>query len=237
MSATGDSGEPPRSGGRAGRPAAGLRAGAGVDKPQQHESTAAGVLALLLTSVLDTAAVPVATALVDAFGSLTAVLAARHWQLAAVPGINEPAVRLIEATYAAQRWSAQEKLRERALLDNPGAVKRYVSVSLRGRMIEEAHGLFLDGRNYLIRDLRLSEGTVDRTPLYPREVVRQALLLDASAVILVHNHPSGDPTPSPADVHLTRQINDALRAVDIALHDHLIVGGNAVASFRANKLL
>ena len=224
MSATGDFVEPPEAGRR--------HHGRVDDTP-----AAPSMLAALLAGALELAALAVAEALLATFGSLAAVLAARRWQLATVPGMNDAAVRLIEATYAVQRFAAQEEIRGRQLLDGSRAVKWYVRVSLRGRSIEEAHGLFLDARNYLIRDLLLSEGTVDRAPLYPREVVRQALLLDASALILVHNHPSGDPTPSPADIELTRRIAAALRTVDIALHDHLIVGDNRITSLRSIKLL
>jgi DNA repair protein RadC len=224
MSATGDFVEPPGAGRRHSR----REGDAGI---------AAETLASLLEAALEATAQPVATALLATFGSVAAVLAARHWQLATVPGMNDAAVRLVEAAYAVQRWAAQEEIRGRELLDGPAAVEWYVRVSLRGRTVEEAHGLFLDARNYLIRDLLLSEGTVDRIPLYPREVVRQALLLDASALILVHNHPSGDPTPSLADIELTRRVAAALCTVDIALHDHLIVGDNRITSLRAMKAL
>ena len=213
----------------------------GSEQRHSHRESDAGaapqMLASLLAATLGTSALPVAVTLLETFGSLAAVLAARQWQLATVPGMSDAAVRLIEAAYGVQRWAAQELIRARELLDGLAAVEGYLRVSLRGRTVEEAHGLFLDARNYLIRDVLLSEGTVDRTPLYPREVVRQALLLDASAMILVHNHPSGDPTPSLADIELTTRVAAALRAVDIALHDHLIVGDNSITSLRAMKAL
>jgi DNA repair protein RadC len=97
--------------------------------------------------------------------------------------------------------------------------------------------LFLDKKNQLIADEVLGHGTVDHAPVYPREVVRRALELSASALILVHNHPSGDPTPSSADVEITRQIVEAARTMRIALHDHLVVGRDGIASFKALGLL
>ena len=187
----------------------------------------------LLVNALDKAALPVAATLIETFGSLAAVLAAGKWRLAQVPGMTEAAARVLEAAHAAARWAAEEQIRERDLLDNPQAVAAYLRISLRCLPVEEAHGLFLDARNRLIRDQLLSRGIVNHVPLYPREVVRHALDCHASAVILAHNHPSGDPSPSVADIDSSRQIARALAAVDVALHDHLIVGENRIASLRA----
>ena len=97
--------------------------------------------------------------------------------------------------------------------------------------------LFLDKKNQLIADEVMAEGTVDHAPVYPREVMRRALELNASAAILVHNHPSGDPTPSSADIDMTRQVIDAGRALRIAIHDHVVVGRDGVASFKALGLI
>lgn len=97
--------------------------------------------------------------------------------------------------------------------------------------------LFLDKKNQLIADEVMNEGTVDHAPVYPREIVRRALELSASAVILLHNHPSGDPTPSRADIDMTRQIIEAARPLKVAVHDHLIVGRDGVASFKALDLM
>jgi DNA repair protein RadC len=105
------------------------------------------------------------------------------------------------------------------------------------RPVEQFRLLFLDRKNVLIADEVQQQGTVDHTPLYPREVVKRALDLNASAVILVHNHPSGDPTPSKADIEMTRAVRDALRAVGIAVHDHLIVGRKGHTSFKSAGLL
>jgi len=187
----------------------------------------------LLVNALDRAAKPVAAALIQSFGSLAAVLSAGTWQLAQVPGMTEAAARLLEAAHAAARWAAEEQIRERDLFDDPAAVHAYARATMRCRPVEEAHGLFLDARNQLIRDQMLSRGIVDHTPLYPREVARQAVLLEASAVVLLHNHPSGDPTPSAADIEITQRVGRALAAVGVALHDHLVVGDTRIASLRA----
>jgi DNA repair protein RadC len=117
------------------------------------------------------------------------------------------------------------------------AVADYLRAGLAGRPRERFHVLYLDKKDRLIRDEATGEGTVDHAPVYPREVVRRALELDASALILAHNHPAGDPTPSAADVDMTKQVVEAARALRIAVHDHFIVGGQTVASFRALGLL
>jgi DNA repair protein RadC len=189
-----------------------------------------------LVNALDHAAKPVAAALIESFGSMAAVLSAGTWQLARVPGMTEAAARLLEAAFAAARWAAEEQIRERDLFADPAAVHAYARATMRGRRAEEAHGLFLDAGNQLIRDQLLSRGIVDQAPLYPREVARQAVLLEASAVVLLHNHPSGDPTPSAADVESTQRVGRALAAVGVTLHDHLIVGDNRIASMRSMGL-
>ncbi len=201
------------------------------------EGQSQSLLEPLLVSALDGAAKPVAAALIESFGSLAAVLSAGTWRLARVPGMTDAAAKLLEAAYAAARWAAEEQIRERDLFDDPAAVHAFARMTLRCRPVEEAHGLFLDAGNRLIRDQLLSRGVVDHTPLYPREVARQAVLLEASAVVLLHNHPSGDPTPSAADIQSTQQVGRALAAVGVALHDHLVVGDNRIASMRAMGLL
>ena len=118
-----------------------------------------------------------------------------------------------------------------------GALLAYVRVSLAHQPREQFRALFLDRRNHLLRDELTAEGTVDHAPVYPREVVRRALELSASALILVHNHPSGDPTPSRADIEMTRKIVDAARLFSIQVHDHLVVGREGTASFKSLGLI
>jgi DNA repair protein RadC len=195
------------------------------------------LLAALLTPALGTTATQVADALLATFGSLAAVLNARPRQLSQMPGMCKAAASLINSAAAIGRRAALEQIRERDLLDDHGAVELYLRSTLRCRAAEEARGLFLDARNRLICDLVLSRGTVSHTPLYPREVVRHALLLNASALILAHNHPSGDPSPSVADIATSRRIAQALAAVNVALHDHLIVGDNRIESLRTRGVL
>lgn len=125
----------------------------------------------------------------------------------------------------------------RQVISSSPALLAYVRTELAGAPREEFRVLFLDKKNRLIRDERLGQGTVDHAPVYPREVVRRALELSASALILLHNHPSGDPTPSAADVEMTRQIVAAARALNLVVHDHLVVGREGVASLKALGLM
>jgi DNA repair protein RadC len=204
-------------------------------RPTRAADHATAMLAVLLFCVLQRTAWPVAADLIAGFGSLSAVLAARRSRLLAVPGVTEAAANLIEAARGTLRCAAEEQIRGRPLLSSMKDVERYLRATMRGGAVETVHGLFLDRKNHLIRDVALAVGTVDHAPLYPREVVRQAIELDASAVVLYHNHPSGDPEPSAADMDTTRQVARALSAVNLALHDHLIVGGEGIVSLRQRR--
>lgn len=174
-------------------------------------------------------------ALLDEFGSLPQVLAASQ---AALRRFVRPAAagRLALARDVAQRL-LRAPLRERPVLSSWSALIDYLKAGLAARSRERFHVLYLDKKNRLIRDEIEGEGTVDHAPVYPREILRRALELDASALILAHNHPAGDPTPSSADVEMTRQVVEAARALRISVHDHVVVGGEGVASFRALGLL
>ena len=131
----------------------------------------------------------------------------------------------------------KEEIQDRPALGSWAALIDYLQLAMQHDAAEHFRILFLDRKNILIRDEVQSRGTVDHTPLYPREVVKRALELAASAIIMVHNHPSGDPTPSQADIDMTRQVGAALAQVDIALHDHVIVGKNRHTSFRTQRLM
>ncbi|MDP3868386.1 RadC family protein [Phenylobacterium sp.] len=122
---------------------------------------------------------------------------------------------------------------KRTVISSTSALSAYVRTALAHEAREQFRALFIDKKNQLIADEVLNHGTVDHAPVYPREVMRRALELSASALILVHNHPSGDPTPSGADVQMTREIVEAGRSLRIAIHDHLVVGRDGVASFKA----
>lgn len=181
---------------------------------------------------LDAAA---AAALIDAFGSLPEVMGAAVADLIRVSGPRAAArVKLAQELSCRQ---LQRPLRLRQVLSSSSAVDAYLRATLVGAPREQFRVLFLDKRNRLIADERMSEGTVDHAPVYPREVVRRALELHASAVLLCHNHPSGDPTPSSADIDMTRQVVEAGRTLRVTVHDHVIVGGQATASLRALGLL
>lgn len=126
-----------------------------------------------------------------------------------------------------------EPLRRRTVISSWSALLSYVRIALAHEPREQFRVLFLDRKNQLIADEVMNEGTVDHAPVYPREIVRRSLELSASSVILVHNHPSGDPTPSQADIEMTRQVVEAGRPLRVTVHDHLVVGREGVASFKA----
>jgi DNA repair protein RadC len=131
----------------------------------------------------------------------------------------------------------REEIRERPVLGSWTALLDYLQVALAHEPIEQFRVLFLDRKNILIRDELQQRGTVDHTPLYPREIVKRALELGASAIIMVHNHPSGDPTPSRADIEMTKQVVQAMGAVGLTVHDHVIVGKNRHTSFKSQRLI
>jgi DNA repair protein RadC len=131
----------------------------------------------------------------------------------------------------------REQIRERPVIGSWTALIDYLQVALTHEPIEQFRVLFLDRKNILIRDEVQQRGTVDHTPLYPREITRRALELQASAIIMVHNHPSGDPTPSRADIEMTKQVVQALAPVGISVHDHVIVGKNRHTSFKSQRLM
>lgn len=176
-----------------------------------------------------------AEALVEAFGSLPEVLAADAAALGRIVPAGAAAQLTLLADLARRQLAAP--LRARSVLSSWSAVTDYLRAAMAGRTREEFRVLFLDKRNRLIRDEVMGHGTVDHAPVYPREVVRRALELGASALVLAHNHPAGDPTPSAADVDMTRQVVAAAQALRIAVHDHVVVGGRETASFRALGLI
>ncbi len=176
---------------------------------------------------------PVAKALLGRFGSLGAVATASVEDLRGVAGIGEQAALDLRLLGEATLRIGRETIRKRTVIGSWSALLAYVKVALANEPREQFRVLFLDKKNQLILDEIQNRGTVDHAPVYAREVMRRALELSASSVILVHNHPSGDPTPSGADIDMTRQIVDAGRALRISVHDHLIVGREGVASFKA----
>jgi DNA repair protein RadC len=180
---------------------------------------------------------PLARRLIDTFGDLGAVLTASPARLRAVDGVGAAVIsefKLIEA--CAQRMT-RAKVMNRPVLSSWAALLDYCHTTMSHRETEQFRILFLDRKNNLIADEAQAEGTVDHVPVYPREVMRRALELNASALILVHNHPSGDPTPSEADILMTQTIRAAAEALSIALHDHIVIGKSCELSFRSQGLL
>ena len=180
---------------------------------------------------------PLARDLIDTFGDLCGVISAPAARLLQVRGVGESVVldlKLIEA--AAQRM-ARARVMNRPVLSSWDALLDYCHTTMAHRSTEQFRILFLDRKNVLIAEEEQAKGTVDHVPVYPREVVKRALELDASALILVHNHPSGDPTPSQADISMTQQILDACQALGLTLHDHLVIGREREVSFRSQGLL
>jgi len=180
---------------------------------------------------------PLAKALLARFGGLAGVLGAAIADLRQVPGVGEAVAVDLKLMQEAALRMGREQLARRPLISSWSALLAYVRAELAHEAKEQFRVLFLDKKNQLILDEQLGSGTVDHAPVYPREVARRALELSASAVILLHNHPSGDPSPSPADVDMTKQIVEALRPLRIAVHDHLVVGRDGVASFKALGLV
>jgi DNA repair protein RadC len=180
---------------------------------------------------------PLAKALLKRFGTLNEVLAAPPELLKEVDGIGDRAVAELKLIKAFGERTAREAIRDRAVLSSWSAVLDYCRSVMAYEPREQFRILFLDKKNALIADEVQGAGTVDHTPVYPREVIRRALELSASAIILVHNHPSGDPTPSRADVQMTETIVSVGKPLGIVVHDHLVIGRDGHASFRSLGLL
>ncbi|MBX3485050.1 DNA repair protein RadC [Phenylobacterium sp.] len=180
---------------------------------------------------------PLAKQLLARFGSLGGVLGATAEELRTVKGVGDALALDLRLLHEASLRTAKEQVARRPVISSWNALLAYVKAAMAHEGREQFRVLFLDKRNSLIADEVMGHGTVDHAPVYPREVVRRALELSASAIILVHNHPSGDPTPSQADIEMTRQVIEAGRSLRIAIHDHLVVGRDGVASFKALGLL
>ena len=179
----------------------------------------------------------IAKALLKRFGSYAAVLHAEPAELAAVERVGEAAVVAIKTVAVAAGRLAHQEAFEQPVLNSWDRVVAYLRVKMANQKTESFRILFLDTRNRLIADEEQQRGTVNHTPLYPREVMKRALDLAASAVILVHNHPSGDPSPSKADIDLTKEVRDLGAGMGVTVHDHVIVARGGHSSFRSLGLL
>ena len=207
--------------------------GAGPDALSDYE---------LLEMVLFTARAqgdvkPLAKMLIKTFGSFAEVVHAPEARLREVKGVGDRTITELKLIAAAASRIARGQLKQRTLLSSWQAVIDYCRTSMAFADKEQFRVLFLDKRNGLIADEVQQTGTVDHTPVYPREVIKRALELSATAVLLVHNHPSGDPSPSQADIQMTRAIVDIAQPLGIAVHDHIIVGKNGHASLKGLKLI
>ena len=180
---------------------------------------------------------PLAKALLKRFGSFAEVIAAPRERLLEIPGVGESVANQLKIVEAAAHRLAKTKVLGRPALSSWAALLDYCTAAMARSEKEEFRVLFLDRKNHLIADEVQNRGTVDHTPVYPREIIKRALELGASSIILVHNHPSGDPTPSKADIAMTREIAGAAKALSIAVHDHLVIGRGGHASFKSLGLL
>ena len=180
---------------------------------------------------------PLAKSLLATFGSFAEVITAPPSRLAEVKGLGDAAITELKIVQAAANRLLRGEIKKRPVLSSWSAVLDYCRTAQAFADREEFRVLFLDKRNQLIADEVQQTGTVDHTPVYPREVVKRALELSATAIVLVHNHPGGDPTPSRADIDMTEQIVDIARGLGIAVHDHIIVGRDGHASLKGLKLI
>ena len=180
---------------------------------------------------------PLAKALLARFGSFAEVIAAPLPRLMEIKGVGEAVANHLKIIDAAARRLAQTKVIKRPALSSWAALIDYCTAAMARETAEQFRVLFLDRKNVLVADEVQNRGTIDHTPVYPREIVKRALEHAASAIILVHNHPSGDPTPSRADIDMTREIEKAAKALGIAVHDHLVIGRSGHASFKSLGLL
>lgn len=180
---------------------------------------------------------PLAKALIKRFGSFADVITAEADELQTADGVSEVTAAALKLVREAAIRLARAPVLNARVISSWDSLLDYCRTAMASLPTEQFRLLFLDRKNALIADELQQTGTVDHTPLYPREVVKRALALHASAVILVHNHPSGDPKPSRADIEMTRAVKDALAAVGVAVHDHLVIGRKGHASFKAMGIL
>ena len=180
---------------------------------------------------------PHARRLIARFGSAGRALSASDHELRSVEGVGDAAIAALRLVQAAALKLLAEEIRDQPVLNNWERLIAYLTAAIAREPVEQFRVLFLDSRNRLLADEPQAKGTVNHTPVYPREVIRRSLELGATALILVHNHPSGDPTPSPADIEMTSEIRSAAAILGITVHDHLIIGNGRHFSFRHEGLL
>jgi DNA repair protein RadC len=180
---------------------------------------------------------PLAKRLLARFGDFHGVVAAEIGRLREVDGLGDAGITELKIVEAAALKLSRHRAQNLEVLSNGDAVLAYLQASMARRATEEFRVLFLDRKNQLIRDEVIGKGTVDQITVYPREVVKRTLELGASGIIIAHNHPSGDPTPSQADIVMTQKLSQAAAALDVALLDHFIIGADDWTSFKSERLL
>lgn len=206
---------------------------AGVEAVQDYE-----LMELILFRAIPRRDVkPLAKEIIKTFGGLPQALAAPVERLTEIKGVSENIAIELKIIHAASIKLAQARILDRPVISSWNDLLAYCRAAMADEKTELFRILFLDKKNILIADEVQQRGTVDHTPVYPREVVKRALEHAASAIILVHNHPSGDPTPSRADIEMTHQIQKAAAALNIRVHDHLVIGHKSEVSFKGLGLL
>ena len=191
----------------------------------------------LFRSILRRDVKPIAKALIAKFGSFAEVIAAPIERLTEVKGVSEKIALDLKILRAASTKLGQESVLGRPVLSSWSALLDYCRAAMQFEPTEHFRVLFLDRKNRLIADEILGQGTVDRAPVYPREILKRALALESTAIILAHNHPSGDPTPSQSDIDMTKEIVQACNPISVTVHDHLIIGRDNIASFKTLGLM
>lgn len=180
---------------------------------------------------------PLAHALIETFGDFNRVISASPQRLAEVHGVGETVITELKIVEAAAQRMVRARILNQNAISSWDALLDYCHTTMAHRDVEQFRVLYLDRKNVLIADEEQGKGTIDHVPVYPREVAKRALELNAAALILVHNHPSGDPTPSQADIDMTGQIERACAVLGLTLHDHIIIGRSREVSFRSEGLL
>lgn len=206
---------------------------AGSDAFSDHE-----LLELMLFGVILRRDVkPIAKALLARFGSLNNLIGAPIAEIMQVKGIGESAAIHIKSLHAILLRAGQQELENKPIMNSWSALLSYLKLSLANETREQFRVLFLNNKLKLISDEMMGDGTIDHAPVYPREIARRALELAAASIILVHNHPSGDPKPSGNDISMTRKIIQSLQSIEVEVHDHIIVGSQGTVSMKAIGLI
>lgn len=192
---------------------------------------------LLMTAIPRRDVKPLARTLIDRFGSLAGALNADPSALARHPGMGDTSAAALKIVALAARRLAREQLREQPVLGNWQALIDYLTIDMAHLTVERVRILFLNHRNMLVHDWHVGDGSIDEAGIHPREVIRKALDIGATALILVHNHPSGSPEPSRADIQITNRIAEAGRLLGIIVHDHVVIGRHGHVSLKAKGLV